>query len=111
MDVDFSVFMGLPDFRGINTVEPVFGGDFGGNIVVQSLQRIGHVTVFLDFPIHFVNIIIHQIHIGPGGNLPSLSVLFAIKDISLGGFVEGRVQQYALDDVLDLLYIRNGPRL
>ena len=110
MDMDIPAFMGMPDFRRVNAVQPVFGGDFRGNIVVQSLQRIGHVTVFLDFPIHFIDVIVHQIHIGLGGNLSDLSVLLSIKDIGLGGFVKRRVQQHAFDDVLDLLDLRNRSR-
>jgi hypothetical protein len=53
MEMKITVFMGATDFRRIDPVEPVLSGNIRGNVIVEPLERIAHIAVFLNFPIQF----------------------------------------------------------
>ena len=54
MDVEIPFRMRPSDFGGIDFVQPVDLADLGGDVVVQSLQGVIHIAVFVNFPIHLL---------------------------------------------------------
>jgi hypothetical protein len=107
VDVHVAVLVGVADLGGIDLVQPVLGGHIGGDVVVEPLQGVAHIAVFFYFPVQALNVVIHQVDIGLGGDVADLGVLFAVEDIGLGGHGRG-VEQDALDDVLNFLDFRQG---
>jgi hypothetical protein len=78
MDVEIAARMSVSDFRGIYTVQPVFCGDIRGNVIVESLEGIAHITVFLDFPIQLLDIMLDKVNVGFGRYASDLSMLFPV---------------------------------
>ena len=109
VDVEVPLGVGVADLGRVDAVQPVLGGDLGGDVVVQPLQRIAHVAVFADLPVELLDVVVDQVDIGAGRDLADLRVLLAVEDVGLGGLVEGRVEQHPLDDVLDLLHLGRRP--
>jgi hypothetical protein len=102
VDVEISLRVGLSDFRRVDLVEPVDFADLGRDVVVQSLERIIHVTVFMYLPVAFLQILIDEIDFHFIGHLPQAGMLITVNDISLSGLTIGRGQEYLFDDILDL---------
>ena len=61
VNVKVAIFVCLADFGRIDFVEPVYFADFGGDVVVEALKGEGHVGVFVDFPIEFVDIGVDEV--------------------------------------------------
>ena len=98
------------DLGRINFVKPVFRGDIRGDVIVQPLQGVAHIAVLFDFPIQALNIVIHQIDIGLGGDAADLGVLFTVDDICFGCGVIGGFEQYMFDNILNLFHFRLRPQ-
>jgi hypothetical protein len=109
VDVDIAFGVRHPDLGRVDGVQPILGGHLGGDVVVEPLQGVAHVAVFADLPVELFDVVVHQVDIGPGGDLADLGVLLPVEDVGLGGFVERRVEQDALDDVLDFLHLGARP--
>lgn len=52
----------LADFWGVNFVEPIGFADFARDVIVQPLQTIVHIAIFVDAPIEFRKVLIDQIN-------------------------------------------------
>jgi len=102
--MEIPLAMGLPDLRGIDLVEPVNLADLGRYIVVQSLERIIHITVFMHLPVDLPEVLIHEVDLHFIRDLPQAGMLIPVDDISLGGPPVGRIQKHLFDDVLNLLH-------
>ena len=50
----------------INFIKPVVFAYGGRNVVVKSLNGIGHVRVFFDLPVEFFQVIIHKFNVFVG---------------------------------------------
>ncbi len=101
--VEISPGMGLPDLRGINVVEPVLFGDLRRYIMIETLQRIGHIAVLIDLPIHPLQVLPHKVHVGPVGDLPEAGMLLPVDYECLCGLSIRRGEQYLLHYVLNVL--------
>ena len=51
VDMEVPIRMGQADLGGIDLVQPVDLADLRGYVVVQSLERVGHVGVLIDLPV------------------------------------------------------------
>ena len=72
-------------------------------MVVQSLERIAHVAVFLDAPVHLLEVAVDEVEAGAVHHVADAGVLVAVDDVGLGGLAVGGVEEDFLDDVLDVL--------
>jgi len=45
--------VGFTDFLGIDFVKPVMGGKRGGNMIIEALQGVAGVGIFVDPPVYF----------------------------------------------------------
>ncbi len=68
------------------------------------MQGIGHITVFIDLPVDFLQVLIDQIDPHLIGDFSQPGVLITIDDISLGCLDIGRRQDDLFNDVLHVLY-------
>ena len=104
VDVEVAFRMGLPDGRRVDLIEPVDLADLRGDIVVQALERIVHIAVFMDLPVHFLEVLIDEIHLHLVGDLAQTRMLVPVYNVGLCRQPVGRTQQNLLDNVLDLLH-------
>lgn len=93
--------MGLAHLGRVNLVEPVNRADLAGDIVVQALERVGHVAVFAHAPIELPKIAVDQVEVGLLDQLAVAGVLLAVENVGLGRLLEGGGQQRLFDNVLD----------
>ncbi len=103
MDMEIPADMGLANFRRVDTVQPVLGGDGGGDVVVQSLEGVTHVAVFVDAPILAHDILVHGLfHVQEhGADVSDVFVLLAVENVGLGGLGVTVFDENLFDDVLD----------
>jgi len=104
VNMEIPLAVGLPDLRGIDLVKPVNLADLGRYIVVQSLERIIHVTVLVHLPVDLPEVLIHEVDLHFVRDLPQAGMLIPVDDISLGGPPVGRIQKHLFDDILDFLH-------
>ena len=107
MNVEITLEVRLPDFGRVDFIQPIDPAYLRGNIVVQSLERECHVAVFINPPIRFVQVLIHQVDTCLVGNLSHFCVLIPVNDIGLGSFAIGGGKQHLLYDILDLFHSRD----
>ena len=106
--MQITLFMRPADFRRIDLIQPVGLSNFRRNVVIQALQTIAHVGVFFDFPVQIINVFIDQIDVRIGRNFPQFFMLVTVDDVGLGSFLELRINQNILDDVLDIFNARQA---
>ncbi len=87
----------------VDFVEPVCLADFAGDVVIEALERVGHVAVFLDFPVEALEVLVDEFDIGLLDHFADARVLVAVEHIGLCRALIGREEERFLDDVLDLL--------
>jgi len=102
MNVQITLFMRPADFRRIDLIQPVGLGNFCRNVIIQTLQTIAHVRVFFDFPVQVIDVFINQIDVRVGCNFTQFFMLVAVDDVGFGSFLELRINQNILDDILDI---------
>jgi hypothetical protein len=51
MNMKIPLAVGLPDLLRINFFQPIFRGNRRNNMVVQSLQGVIHIAVFINAPV------------------------------------------------------------
>ena len=81
VDMKISIHLGFFNFIGIYLVQPVNLTYFGGEIVVQPLEGIIHVTVFVYFPVHLLEVLVYKINLHLVGNFSQSRVLISVYDI------------------------------
>ena len=91
----------LLDLGGVDLVEPVDLAHLRGDVVVEPLERVVHVAVFVDLPVRLGKVLVHQVDLHLVDDFPQPGVLVAVDDVGLGGFAVWRLKQGLLDDVLD----------
>ena len=91
MDVEVALEMGFADFHRIVFIEPVLGGDHRRDVVVQPLDGKGHVAVFVDAPVEFTQIGIHDIGADVRLDVADSGVLVPVKDI--GDYPMGKIDR------------------
>ena len=92
-------------FFGVNFVQPVNFADFRGYIIVQPLQRVTHIAVFIYLPVYLLQVLVHQVHVKLGRNLTDACMLVAVQNISFGRFVVIGGQQYVFHNVLHVFHV------
>ena len=104
MDMEIAVHVGVPDLRRIDPLEPVLGGDGGGDVVVQPLEGIAHVAVFVDPPVGVVQIAFDELEaLGEKAfPFPDFPVLLAVEDVGLGDLGVAPLDEHFFDQVLDV---------
>jgi len=107
VNMQITLFMRPTDFRRIDLIQPVGLGNFRRNVIIQTLQTIAHVGIFFDFPVQVINVFINQIDVRIGRNFTQFFMLVAVDDVGFGSFLELRINQRVLDDVLDFLNTRH----
>ena len=97
----------------IDLVQPVVAGDIGGNVVIEALQRIPHVGVFIDTPVFLGEVGIHRFDrfLDELPGFAQRGVLLAIENEGLGGFGVTVLNEDFFDQVLDILNGRDSPIL
>ncbi len=100
VQMQITVQMRLAHFWRVNLVEPVDFAYVAGDVIIQALQREGHVAVFLHAPVQSLQVLIDQIDSGTVGQFAQPRVLVAIDQVGLGRFLERRCEQHLLDQVL-----------
>ena len=70
-----TIVMGILYFNWINPVKPVNFTDLRRYIMIQPLERIGHIAVLIDPPIILIQVLIHQVSIELRGDLTHFGVL------------------------------------
>jgi hypothetical protein len=106
MNVEISLYVGLPDLRGIDLAEPIDLAHLRGNIVVQSLEGKCHITVLVDSPVCLIEVLFYQVNSCLVGDIPDSRMLLPVKNICLGRLAIGGGKQYFLHDILNLLHRR-----
>ncbi len=97
----------FPHFRRINLVKPINLADVAGDVVVQALQRIGHIAVFLDLPIGSIQVLVDQVQVRLLHHFADTGVLVTIEDVCLRRLFKRRSQQSLFNEVLNILNGRN----
>lgn len=82
MKMKITLGMKIPEFRRIYSLKPVFCGKRGSKMIIESLQGITHVAVFVHPPVASVEVIIYKLKpfIHKNMAFTNLSVLFSVKD-------------------------------
>ena len=104
--VELPLLVCVPDLRRINTIQPILRGNIRRKVIIQSLERIAHIAVFLDFPVLFLNIMFNHINTCLGRYFPYLGMLFPIQDICLGRFVKRGVEKNPFYNILNFFHLR-----
>ena len=100
VDVHGAAHVRLADFGRINLVEPVDLADLARDVVVQALERVAHVAVFLDAPVHLLEVAVDEVEACAVDHVADAGVLLAVDDVRLGGLAVGGVEEDFLDYVL-----------
>ena len=97
--------VGFSDLFGIDLVQPVFLGEVLADIVVESVDALLHVGVFLDAPVLVGKIAGEQLGslADERGNLPRFLPSFAVEDVGFRGLRVTFVDEHLFDEVLNVL--------
>ncbi len=106
MNMEISLYVGLPDLRGIDLAEPIDLAHLRGNIVIQSLEGKRHIAVLVYAPVRLVEVLIYQVNGCLIGDIPDPRMLLPVENIGLGRLAIGGGKQYLLHDILNLLHRR-----
>lgn len=49
----------MPNLGRVYAVQPVFRGDVRCNVVIEPLEGIGHVAVFIDLPVQVLDVVLN----------------------------------------------------
>ena len=88
MQMQRSRVVGLANLLRVNLVEPVIPADLAGDVVIEPLEGVVHVTVLPDFPVLAPQIGVHQIHARLLDHLANAAVLVTVQYVGLGGSCE-----------------------
>jgi hypothetical protein len=87
MNMELAVQMGLSNLFWIDAVEPVIAHDLLGDVDIEALERIGHVAVFFDPPVHLIQVVVDYRNIAEQlCDFSDVFVLFSIEDVGFGCF-------------------------
>ena len=98
VDVHGAAHVRFADLGGVNLVEPVDLADLARDMVVEALERVAHVAVFLDAPVHLREVAVDEVEAGAVDHVADLRVLLAVDDVGLGGLAVGGVEKNLLDE-------------
>src|SRR5271157_2591036 len=102
MYMEIAVYVSVTYLRRIYSLEPILGGDCGGDMVVQPLERIAHVAVLVYTPVRAVQVAFDQLEPFRQQALPFpyLPVLLAVEDEGLCYLRVSALDEHFLDKVL-----------
>ncbi|OQC51321.1 MAG: hypothetical protein BWX55_01855 [Deltaproteobacteria bacterium ADurb.Bin022] len=104
VNVKIAFRMRFVNFRRVNFIEPVNLADFRRNIIIQSLQGVIHVAVFIDLPVKLLQVLIDEINFHSIGDISQTGVLISINDVRLCCLAVRRAQQNFFNNILNFFY-------
>ena len=101
VDVEIAVHVRVANLGRVDALEPVLGRDGGRYVVVEPLEGIAHVAVFVDAPVGAVQVAFDQLQaLGQEAfPLPDLPVLVAVENVCLGDLRVAALDEHFLDQV------------
>jgi len=110
--MDVPVHVRVAHVRRVQAVQPVGTVHRGKDVVVQPLEREGHVRVLVHAPVEVLQVALDQfVRVDQGADVPQFVVQIPVEDEGLGRLGVAVLDQHALDDVLDLLHRGDGVHL
>ena len=59
MDMEITILMGLAYLRGVYLIQPIALANLAGDIIIQALERVGHIGVFLNLPVQTLQVFVN----------------------------------------------------
>ena len=105
VQMDIAGLVSLTHLFGVHLVKPILLGEVLADIVVEPVDALLHVGVFLDAPVLVGKVAGEELGslADERGDLASLLTPFAVKDVRLRGLSVPLVDEHLFHEVLDVL--------